>query len=81
MMIPLGICSDLRGTILVLDCKCARISMFGYEGCFIKNLLADKDKDSMAYSRAVALTRDGRLIVTLGDNKRDIPNEVRIYQI
>ena len=80
LLIPLGLCTDPRGTILVLDCKNQRIAMFSDAGRFIKHMLTGKE-EGLEFSRAIALSRDGRLVITHGDNKRDIPNEVRIYQI
>ncbi len=80
LMIPLGITTDGRSTILVLDCKCQRISMFGSDGRFIKHILQGKDM-GIEYSRAIALSRNGRLVISHGDNKRDVPNDIRIYQI
>ena len=37
--------------------------------------------EGIEHCRAMALSGDGHLIITHGDNKREIPNEVRIYQI
>ena len=79
LMIPLGICLDKRGNILVLDCKNERVSMFSSDGKFQRHII--EKSDGVAYSRAIALTRDRRLVVTHGDNKRDVPNELKIYQI
>lgn len=80
MMIPLGICTDSNDFVYILDCKCHRVAVFTSDNMFIKNILQDKS-DGMDYSRAVALAKDGRLVVTYGDNKRDVPNEVGIYQL
>ena len=79
LMIPLGICSDRRCNVLILDCKCERVSLFTSDGRFLSHII-DKDKD-MQHSRAMTLSKDGRLIITRGDNKRGFPNEIRIYQI
>lgn len=79
LLIPLGVVTDMRGNILVLDCKCSRLSMFAPDGRFVKQLIS-KD-DGVEFVRALALSKEGRLVITTGDNKRDVPNELYIYQI
>ena len=79
LMIPLGLCSDRLGNIMVLDCKCGRVTMFGPDGKFVKHVVGPND--GIEHSRAITMTRDGLLVITSGDNRREIPNEVRFYQL
>ncbi len=79
LLIPLGVVTDRRGNILILDCKCGRLSMFSQDGRFLKQLIGQDE--GIEFSRALALSPDGRLVITTGDNKREVPNELHIYQI
>ena len=80
LMIPLGICIGPNDFLYILDCKCQRVAVFSSDGNFVKNILEDK-KEGIEYSRAIAISKDSRLVVTYGDNKRDVPNEVKLYQM
>jgi hypothetical protein len=79
LLFPLGVVTDLRGNILVVDCKCGRLSMFSPDGRFIKNVI--NKTDGIEFSRALALAKDGRMVLTTGDNKREVPNELHMYQL
>ena len=81
LLLPLGVVTDRKDNILVLDCRNSRVSMFDTAGIFIKHLLGPDE--NLQHSRAVVLSRDGRLIITRGDpcEKRQVPNEVLLYQL
>ena len=80
LLLPLGVTTDLKDNILVLDCRNSRVTMFDTSGYFIKHLVGPDH--NLQHSRAVALSRDGKLVVTRGDpsEKRQVPNEVLLYQ-
>ncbi|KAK2162499.1 hypothetical protein LSH36_97g02032 [Paralvinella palmiformis] len=79
LMIPLGLCTDGNGNVLILDCKCGRVSMFTLEGRFVRHVIGREE--GIEYSRAIALSNHGRLAISSGDNRGNIPNEVRLYKI
>ena len=79
LLIPLGIVCDQKDNVVILDCKCERVSMFSCDGQFMRHLIGKNE--GIEHSRAMALSHDGHLVITHGDNKRDIPNEIRVYQM
>ncbi|XP_078581786.1 uncharacterized protein LOC144865111 [Branchiostoma floridae x Branchiostoma japonicum] len=67
---PNGICTDRAGNIIVADCGNSRVEMFDKTGKFLKHISTD-----MRSPRAVAMVRDGQLVVT--DHGKD---SVSIFQ-
>ena len=79
LMIPLGITVDNQDNVYVLDCKCERVSQFKPDGTFSAHFL--EKAEGLVHCRALAMCPAGNLLITCGDNKRDVPNEVRIYKL
>ena len=79
LMIPLGLSTDPSGNVMILDCKCGRVSLFTLDGRFVRHVIGREE--GIEYSRAIALSNQGRLAISSGDNRGNIPNEVRIYKI
>ena len=78
-MTPLGITIDSEGNVYVLDCKNERVSQFDGDGHFKTHFL--EKAVGLVHCRALAMCPKGNLLITCGDNKRDVPNEVRIYKL
>ncbi len=81
LMIPLGLCTDNVGNVLVLDCKCERVTMFSPEGRFIRHVLQKSRFEDIRHARAVAISAGGVLALTSGDTKGQVPNEIRLFDI
>ena len=58
---PRGICTDLKGHILVADDR-SRVCLFDSAGKYIRNLLTEDDK--VKYPEALAMSSRGQLAVT-----------------